>query len=158
MKVGTGMKSDPRMKQKENWLVIAGADVCQLFPSLKNLKSARMARCAILCSKADFCGWDYLKALRYLYIVGGSKFLKKIGLGRIAPKWLGNCDDLLTVGGSKSKGDTDWKDTEREIFETKKRKFIEAAVKVVFSTHVYQFGGKYYLQREGEPTGLGMKI
>ena len=93
MKVESIKKSDPRKKQKSDGLSIVGADVCQLFPSLKSLETARMARCAVLKSKVDFCGLDYLKALRYLYVVGGSKFLSKIGLKRVAPKWLGDRAD-----------------------------------------------------------------
>ena len=81
------------------------------------------------------------------------KFLKKIGLGRIAPKWLGDRADLLAVGGTKSKGDADWRHTNKEIFEVEKRKIVayllEAAIHVVFSTHVYKFCGKSFLQRGG---------
>ena len=50
---------------------------------------------------------NFQKALRYLYVVGGKECLKRVGLARVAPKWKGDRDDLLTVGGAKSKGDTD---------------------------------------------------
>ena len=129
-----------------------------MFPSLKNIETARLARNAILQSTISFSGWDLKKALRYLYIVGGPKFLKRVGLKRVSPRWLGDREDLLTVGGVKSKGDECWEDSEKEIFEHEERKIIaymmEAMIDVVMSTHVYKFGNKYFLQHQGGPIGL----
>ena len=72
MKINSDVKRDPRHKQKKgSGISIVGADVCSLFPSLKNLETARLARNAILQSTVNFEGWDLRKALRYLYIVGG---------------------------------------------------------------------------------------
>ena len=65
-----------------------------MFPSLKNIESARMARFAILNSKVDFVDWNFKKALRYLYVIGGKELLRKAGLARVAPKWKGERDDL----------------------------------------------------------------
>ena len=99
-----------------------------------------------------------MKALRYLYILGGKEFLKKVGLSRVAPRWLGDREDLISVGGAKSKGEESWKDTRKELFDFEKRKVVayvlEAAIHVVFSTHVYKFCGKYFLQKEGGHIGL----
>ena len=88
----------------------------------------------------------------------GKSFLKRIGLGRIAPRWLDDRDDLITVGGLKSKSDECWKDTNTDIHESEKVKIIahvlESAVHVVMNTHVYKFCNKFYLQSEGGPIRL----
>ena len=130
-------------------LAIVGADVKSLYPSLKNVEIARLARHAILESKISFENIDYKRALRYLYIVGGKDLLAKRNLSRISPKWLGDRGDLITVGGSKSKGDASWKDTNKDIFDSEKLRImatvIEIAVTVVMSTHVYNFCGRIFL-------------
>ena len=58
-------------------LAIIGADVKSLFPSMKNIETARLARHAILNSKVNFENFDYLMALRYIFINGGKNFCLK---------------------------------------------------------------------------------
>ena len=69
-------------KQKAHGISIVDSDVKSLFPSPKSVETARLARYAVLGSKVEFRNWDFLKALRYLYIVGGAELLKKHGLSR----------------------------------------------------------------------------
>ena len=59
--------NSPGSLQKQSGMVIVGADVVQLFPSLKDVETARLARYAILESKVEFENVDYLHALRYLH-------------------------------------------------------------------------------------------
>ena len=70
-----------------------------------------MARIAILRSKVQFEDIDYLKALRYLNIVGGTKLLDKANLLRLKPKWKGKREDLISVGGEASRDSKNWRDT-----------------------------------------------
>ena len=90
--------------------------------------------------------------------MGGQSFLKRIGLGRVSPCWLGNREDLITVGGLKSKSDECWRDTKKDIHDAEKVRIIaymlESLINVVMSTHIYKFGGQYFLQSEGGPIGL----
>ena len=72
-------------KQKSGKLAIIGADVVSLFPSLKSVESAQLAKNAILASKVEFESVDYIKAMRYIYTVGGSELCSKAGLSRIMP-------------------------------------------------------------------------
>ena len=83
--------------------MFVGTDVTSLFPSLRNVETARMAKYAILNSNIAVENFDCKMALRYLSIVGGIELLERIGVGRLAPKWLGSRKDLITVGGKKSK-------------------------------------------------------
>ena len=75
--------------------------------------------------------------------------LEKAGLGRLATEWKGNRDDIFSVGGKKSRDKNLWNDYKREIFESDKKRIIALLVEVltnlVMSTHVYTFGGKYFL-------------
>ena len=84
--------------------------------------------------------------------------LNSVGLGHLAPKWMGDRSDLLAVGGKKSKGEEGWRDTSRIINKSDVRKIValtvEIGVNVVMCSHVYQFCGKYYLQVNGGPIGL----
>ena len=57
-----------RRMQKKTGLAIVGSDVVSLFPSLKNVESARLARIAVLNSSIEMGSFDHLKALRYIYV------------------------------------------------------------------------------------------
>ena len=39
-----------------------------------------------------------------------------MNLTRLTPKWLGDREDLVSVGGDKSKSDNSWRDTKKENF------------------------------------------
>ena len=145
-------------KQKGEGISIVGSDVKSLFPALKSVETARLARYAIVNSNVKFQNWNFHKALRYLFIVGGMELLSKHGLARLAPRWLGDRADLITVGGLKSKCDSSWADSGREVLETDEAKIVaavvEVAINVVQATHVYKFCGHYYVQLEGGAIGL----
>ena len=105
-----------RCIQKNGNLAIVGADVVSLFPSLRNIESARLARHAILQSKLSFESVDYHRALQYIYIVGGKELLQKAGLGRLTPTWLGDRADLITIGGKKSNDRENWRNSCLDMF------------------------------------------
>ena len=155
---GSRIKPRPKGSLQKDGISIVEADVKSLFPSLDDVETARLAGKAILESPIDFANWDLQKALRYLFIVGGKEFMIRKGLRRLIPRWVGDRADLITVGGSKPREDKWWKDSTKEIFEKEKRGIIaaviEIAVHVVFTTHVYTFCGKFFLQQRGGPIGL----
>ena len=145
-------------KQKSSGLSVVGSDVVSLFPSLRNVEAARLAKYAILGSGVKFENCDAIKALRYIYVNGGYEALRTAGLGRLCPKWSGDRPDLITVGGSKTKLDSSWIDTKQEIFESDIKKIVacvmEISINGVMSTHLYTFCGKVFLQSDGGPIGL----
>ena len=153
-----GSQSQKTVKKQKPGMSVVGSDVKSLFPSLKSVESARLAKHAILKSTVQFENVDFQKALRYIYIVGGRELLEKAGLTRVAPVWRGDRDDLLAVGGKKSKDPSSWRDSKRQIWESEKRAIVatvvEIAITAVMATHVYTFGGRYFLQKEGGPIGL----
>ena len=145
-------------KQLDSGMAIVGVDVKSLFPSLRNVETARLAKKSILKSKVKFEGVDYQKALKYIWLVGGDTLLDRNDLLKFKPKWKGKRSDLLTIGGDSARDDNLWNCSGRTLFEGDKRRIlavvIEIAVNTVMSTHVYKFAGKFYLQRDGGPIGL----
>ena len=137
---------------------VVGTDVEALFPSLKDLESARIARDAVILSKAQFENVNFELALRYLVVTGGQCHVKECGLGALAPRWLGTRPDLLSVGGDSIGEDAKWTRVKREMSEEEKRiiisRVIETAVVVCMNTHIYRFGNNLYLQQSGGPIGM----
>ena len=64
----------------------------------------------------------------------------KAGLERLCPKWLGDREDLIAVGGAKSKDPTSWRDSTKTPVKIEERRIvatvIEIAVNLVMSSHV----------------------
>ena len=129
-----------------------------LFPSLKCIESARLTRHAVLNSDINIENFDHEMALRYIFIVGGRQLISKCGLTRLCPVWLGDRVDLITVGGKKSKSTKCWRNTNKSVFASEKKKILacllEIMVNVIMNTHVYFFAGKFYIQRNSGPIGL----
>ena len=65
---------------------------------------------------------------------------------------------MITVGGSRPRIDSNWKDSDKEVFQQELRRavatVIEISVNTVMSTHVYTFAGRFFVQRDGGPIGL----
>ena len=82
------------------------------------METSRLARLAVLNSSVEFENVDCIKALRYMYIIGGNELISSRGLGRLAPKWKGKRGDLITIGGEKPRESSNWSDSRREIFQS----------------------------------------
>ena len=67
--------------QYEDELVISGTYVEALFPSIRDIESARVVRETVIESDASIGNFDCKAALKYLYIVGGPAHLRESGLG-----------------------------------------------------------------------------
>ena len=141
-------------KQLDNGLAVVGANVCSLFPPLRNVDPARLAKKS---SKVEFVDVDYFKALRYISLVGGDRLLDRNNLLRSKPIWKGKLTDLLTVGGDSARDDSNWRDSRKNMFESEKRTIMAVVVEIlvnVMGSHVYTFNGDFFLQVAGGPIGL----
>ena len=152
-------KNIPQMqKDKDQSYTIVGNDVEALFPSLLDIESARIARQAVLMSDIKFDNIDYDLALKYLIVAGGKCHVEEIGLKKIAPKWLGSRQDLLTVGGDSIDEKKKWSPIKRDLTAGEKKqvlaRVVETAVLVCMCTHVYSFNGHLYIQCKGGPIGM----
>ena len=96
--------------------------------------------------------------LARFYLVGGSDLVHKAGLGRHCLEWLGDRPDLITIGVSKPRVSSNWKDSEKEIFQYEIKKavatIVEISVNAVMGTHIYTFAGRFFVQRDYGPIGL----
>ena len=93
------------MPRQDPGFVIVGSDVEKLYPSLCPLEAARMSRIAILESKIEIKDINLLRAIRYLFVVGGIELFERAGIIRLVPKWLGKRPDLISLGGKKTNSD-----------------------------------------------------
>ena len=137
---------------------MVGTDVKALFPSILDLEGARVVKEAVMESDIVWDSIDHMAALRYLTIVGGTDYMKEIGLGRYMPRWKGDRVDLTTVGGEKSHDSRSWKEYKQHVPDHIKKKIVarvlETAVIICMGTHTYTFCGKTYLQESGGPIGM----
>ena len=105
---------------------------------------------------------DYETALKYLVVVGGKSQIDEIGLNKIAPKWLGKRQDLLTVGGDSMEEGSKWSRLRRELTTKEKKqvlaRVVETAVLVCMGSHVYSFDGDIYIQCRGGPIGVSLPV
>ena len=151
-----------RLRQMEVGVTITGADAKALYPSLKGRHTARVVRDAALKTKLRVEGMNWQEVARYV-AMGYDPFEKRaLGLERILPKRRFHKGAKPGVTGkeplSKAKGDeVRWVFPVREATEDEKRKLLAAAleigVRAAFSTHLYQFGGQIYHQKDGGPIG-----
>ena len=148
--------------QNGDELVISGTDVEALFPSLRDVESAKVVIEAVLKSSIKIENFDWRTAIKYLYIVGGPTHLKECGLERIAPNWLGTRPDLLTVGGESGMNGDKWYFRSKSCTEKEEKllvaRVLELAVLVCMGTYAYSFQGHLYLQREGGPIWMRFTV
>ena len=91
--------------QMNESLAVVGTDVEALFPSLRDVEAAKIARQAVEESGTQFENINFDLAMKYLYVTGGASHIKEIGLEKVCPRWRGSRPDLLTVGGEALEND-----------------------------------------------------
>ena len=153
------MRSVPPLQSSDpQKYTIVGNDVEALYPSLKDIESARVAREAVKTSGLIFANIDVVSALKYLRVTGGDDHIRDIGLAEIAPRWLGKRPDLVTIGGDAMKEDKNWSKMKRVLNDQEVRlvvsRVVETAVLVCMTTHMYRFGPDLYIQCNGGPIGM----
>ena len=70
---------------------------------MQDIESARMVRCIVQRGDLEIKNFDHETALRYIRINGGKGFLARCGLGKLEPRWKGDREDLIALGGDKKK-------------------------------------------------------
>ena len=73
-----GVTQPALYKQRDENVSIVGTDVEALFPSIPDIESSKVVRCAILESEIDTNNVDCHKALLHLRLVGGQDYQKMI--------------------------------------------------------------------------------
>ena len=89
-------------------VIVTGFDVESLYPSLRDVDVACLARESIIHSDINFEGVDFQKALCYLRIMAGEEIMVSAGLGSLIPKWKGKKVELLKVTGESGRNMESW--------------------------------------------------
>ena len=151
-------KSKIQKCKHSSYPVLIGNDVESLFPSIQDVESARMVRCIVQRGDLEIKNFDHQTVLRYIRVNGGKGFLARCGLGKLEPRWKGNREDLIALGGEKTKDPKNWSVGTHNLTKTQCRvieaRTIEIAILIAMGFHLYMFGGKIHLQNSGGPIGL----
>ena len=151
----------PPEKQNEE-LVLIGADVAQLFPSLEATHSSKLINQALQETKVKFDGINYVEVAVYLAMELTEWQARAAKIHHLLPQRKFKKGQKPKVTGTNAMA-AEPKNTDFWIFP--KRQFspeeqslllgkaLEVAVKTLFTTHLYQFGGRIYRQISGSPIG-----
>ena len=152
------------VQDKAENMVIAGADVEALYPSLEDVQVAEIVFKAVLESKVEFEGVDYQEGARYIALNSSEQECRTGPLRRVLPRrrFVAGSRPGVTGAGplGPEPGDQEqWVFKERiRLTKVEKRLIVatvlKMAVMMLFRSHVYSFGGKYFLQKAGGPIGL----
>ena len=106
---------------------------------------------------------NYKEAARYCAMKYGKAEILANGIARVVPsrRFRKGTKPGVTGAGPRSKYSDDeevWKFPDVEPTEIEKRKLIaccaEIGIRTVFTSHLYQFNGKIFLQQDGGPIGV----
>ena len=144
-------------------LVIIGADVEALYPSLEGVQVAEIIYRAVMETKVEFKGVNYQEGCRYIALTSTAQECRLGPLKRVLPIRRHNSGTRPGVTGTGPAGATtgdqeQWEFPNVELTKLEKRMIVArvmyTAVMALFRKHTYTFGGKYYLQKQGGPIGL----
>ena len=144
-------------------IMILGFDAESLYPNLKLESIRKLIFEGILASSITWQDIDYKEALRYIALNWTGRKCEQSKLRKYLP--VRSCKKGRRPGitGSGPMGqeigvETQWIFPEEELEEVTKKMIIATVVEIVtevmFTSHLYTFGGKVYKQKDGGPTGL----
>ena len=155
-------KTQQGNEEREEKIAINGADATGLYPNLEGRQGGRLVRDAYLESDLTIEGVNYKEAARYVAMKYDAYEVRKLGLERIIPKRRFKHGTKPGVTGKEplskeSDDEVRWEFPEREPSDLEKRKLLaaclEIGVRCAFASHLYQFGGRTYHQKDGGPIG-----
>ena len=134
--------------QDHGELVVVGADVEALYPSLQDIETANVCYNTIMKSRISFSNINYRRALLYLAITMNKTDQRTSPLWRVLPR--------RTSGGGVRPGVTASPENEKhwffpkvELTDLEKRMVVAMVVKVgvlvMMNTHVYAWNGETFL-------------
>ena len=153
----------------EEPLVIVGADVEQLYPSMSKKQVAKLMEEAVINSSIKWVDLDYLEGCRLIALNKDEDWCRGSKLSRVLPRRRVKAG-RKKAGGRKPKvtgrgpmgpltGDQEqWEFPQVTLTEEEKKLVLATIVSIMvdllFSTHLYTFGGATFLQKDGGPIGL----
>ena len=147
----------------EDEVGILGFDVKNLFGSMSARQTARVVRDAYIGSEMKVEGVDYESAAMYVRYGNSDAEIRAQKLARVVPvrrHTRGRAPGVTSaesLHADHNKQEDKWVFPNVEYTETEKRLLIgavlEIAVRTVWENSCYSFGGRYYHQQQGGPTG-----
>ena len=145
-------------------IVIIGADVTGLFPAMMARQTGRIVREVAQRSKLRYEGVNYKSAAMYVRYGMDQFEIRSLKLDSIVPRRRYHTGVEPRIKGREPLSGDPENDEVRWIFpgrdptEMEKTNLmaacLEIGVRTCFENHVYQFGGKIYLQSKGGPIGM----
>ena len=137
--------------------VMLGGDVKTLYPSLDCITTSEIAAEAIRTTNIKFGGIDYSRLSVYLTLSLGEDLLSKCGLHHIVPK-RADKSKAYSLSAKNNKDLSGWKLDDLEFSDGDKREMVALLIQIntiiLMSCHIYSFGGRIYLQKNGAGIGL----
>ena len=147
------------VQDRNQKMVIIGSDAVSLYPSLTKQESADEVANAVLESGIKFEGVNWKEATRFLVLGRDETWCRSSKLWRVLPRRKfkhGTRPGLTGAGplGADVDNENPWEFMSgARLTEQDKRvcmaEVMRLAVEIMFSTHVYSFGGHCYKQEGG---------
>ena len=147
----------------ETAMVVIGCDVEALYPSLDAKRCSEIVRDEVMRSSITWEDIDYLEGTRFIALNKSAEYCRNHPLRRVLPVRRGRTGSRPGVTGKgpmgPNRGDQEQWVWHQVTLTPEEKKMIVAEVmkittEVMFSTHLYTFGGKVHRQRKGGPIGL----
>ena len=147
-------------------VVLVGADVCALYPSMDPVRTGEVVREETIRSKIIWQGMDWRECLKYLKMNLTPYQAKVRGVAHLLPVRLHNRGPAPGMSSANAKSANRnkedkwvfWGRAAKEPSEEEKRYImgacLEIAVKVLFNNHCYKYCEEIFKQVGGGPTGL----
>ena len=132
-------------------LVVVGADVVALYPSLTDIEIANICFEAIMKSSVKFQNINYRKARLYIATCMNKTDQRTSPLWRVLPRRTARVGVRPGVTASPT-NEEHWAFPWVELTEYKKRLIVATVVKIgvlEMNTHIYSWNGEIYLQKAG---------
>ena len=163
---GSICQQDGKMFQEgEGSEVIIGADADVLYPSLEGEMAGIAAKNAVMESSIEWEGVNYKEAARYIVLESSEAEVRTSKLRRVLPARKFKKGTRPKIAGPGPRGpekvddeEDQWVFPPVQLTKMEKKELVatvvQVAVKAIFRTHMYQFGGRLYHQMSGGPIGL----
>ena len=157
-KVSSKQVGQEWVQDRSRPMVVIGSDAVSLFQ-----ESVDEVAQAIMESDLKWEGVNWKEAVRFPVLGRDEPWCRSSKLRRVLP-WRrskkGTRNGLTGVGplGADANDEKQWKFPPVELTELEKKmimaEVMRLSIEIMYSTHIYSFGGRSYEQRKGGPIGL----
>ena len=149
---------DRSLVQDEDELVLVGADVISLFPSMVDIDVANLCYDAVMASKIKFSSIDYRKARLYIASNMNKTDQRLSPLWRVLPRRKSGVGGVRPGVTASPECEENWIFPVADLTDLEEKMIMATVIKigviVMMNSHVYEFNGDIFLQRAGGPIGL----